>query len=234
MSRDTDNWADSRWMPPSPHKEAVLERMAAGRCHIESQGHGKPPLLVHEDGGVLELHKVRKDSRDLHADPDGAPENATKHVDVCGTIDEIEKWLKEEPDGAERDPERLQELLQHATGMCRRMERRWQAYQEFASRVAAASVRMSEVTGPSCRQIDANARETSEAAHAEGHSEGDYDRLVVSVERIRDVANGLEGTLRGFRDLATELAATYEDIRGARNWDKDVEERLAKLRGEEE
>jgi hypothetical protein len=215
-------WADSRWMPPSPHKEAVLERLARGRVHIEEQGHGKPPLLVHEDGGVIELHKARVGSWDLYSeDTAEAPEGSTKHVDVCGTVDEIEAWLKEEPDGAQRDPDRLDALLKHALYMSSRMQRRWEAYQAFAAQVAEAATRMGAVAGPDCGGLEHHAHEVRQAA-----GRGDVEHVVAHAEAIRDVANALEKTLRQYRDAATQLAALYEDIRGARDWSEDVRERL--------
>jgi len=222
-----EQWAESPWMPPSPHKEAVLERLAKGRAHIEEQGHGKPPLLVHEDGGVIELHKARLGSWDLHSeDTAGAPEGSTKHVDVCGTIDEIEAWLKESPSGATDDPERLEALLKHALYMCGRMQRRWAAYREFAARVAEVAERLQAITGPDCDGLEAAAQGVREAGR-----EGDTERTVAHAEAIRDVANASEKTLRQYRDAATELAALYEHARGARDWSKDVGERLAAMRG---
>ncbi|MBM3476396.1 MAG: hypothetical protein FJX75_24245 [Armatimonadetes bacterium] len=221
-----DDWAESPWMPPSPHKEAVLERLAKGRAHIEEQGHAKPPLLVYEDGGVIELHKARLGSWDLYSeDTAGAPEGCTKHVDVCGTIDEIEAWLKESPSGATDDPGRLEALLKHALHMCGRMQRRWAAYREFAGRVAEVAERLQAITGPDCDGPEAAAQGVREAGR-----EGDTERTVAHAEAIRDVANALEKTLRQYRDAATELAALYEHARGARDWSKDVGERLALLR----
>jgi len=200
--------------------------LAAGRAHIEQQGHGKPPLLVHEDGGVLELHKARLGSWDLYSeDSADAPEGATKHVDVCGTIDEIEAWLKEHPGGAQEDPARLDELLGHALRMCGRMQRRGQAYREFAARVAEVAERLGAIAGPDCSGLEAAGQGVREAA-----GEGDYEQTVAHAEAIRDVANALEKTLRQYRDAATELAALYEHVRGARDWSKDVEERLEALR----
>jgi hypothetical protein len=217
-----DEWADSPWMPPSPHKEAVLERLARGRAHIEEQGHGKPPLLVHEDGGIIELHKARLGSWDLYSeDTAEAPEGSTKHVDVCGTIDEIEAWLKEEPTGAQSDPARLDALLKHALYMSSRMQRRWEAYRAFAAQVAEVAARMRAVAGPNCAELEQHAQEVREAA-----ARGDLEHVVAHAEAIRDVANALEKTLRQYRDAATQLAALYEDIRGARDWSKDVRERL--------
>ena len=235
-SRLLDEHADSRWMPPSPHREAVLEKLAAGRAHIEEQGHGKPPLFVYEDGGVIELHRVRVGGRDMVAtQPDDLPQGTTKHVDVCGTIDEIQAWLKEDPAGARTDPERLDELLEHAVYMCRRMARRWQAYRAFASRVADVANQMQQIVGPDTGQLEADAEQAAALAKAgEPTPPEGGQKTVARVEAIRDVANGLEKTLRQYRDAATELAALYEQVRGARDWSQDVEERLAMIRRPEQ
>jgi hypothetical protein len=235
MSRKSvEEYANNRWLPPSPHREAVLEKLAAGRAHLEEQGHGKPPLFVYEDGGVIELHRVRVGGRDMiAAEAHELPEGTTKHVDVCGTMDEIEAWLKEDPAGPQNDPERLDRLLDHALYMCRRMERRWEAYREFVSRVSEVAAQMEQIVGPDTSQLETDAEQAAALAKARKLTTPEGSQKVVErVEAIRDVANALEKTLRQFRDAATELAAAYEDIRGARNWDKDVEERLEALRAE--
>jgi hypothetical protein len=183
---------------------------------------------VYEDGGVIELHKARLGPWDLYSeDTTGAPEGSTKHVDVCGTIDEIEAWLKEHPSGATDDPERLEALLKHALYMCGRMERRWAAYREFAARVTQTAETLRAITGPDCSGLEAAAQGVREAA-----GKSDSERTVAHAEAIRDVANALEKTLRQHRDAATELAALYEHARGARDWSKDVGERLTALRAE--
>ena len=51
--------ASSRWMPPSPHREAILHALAQGRAHIEERGHHLSPLFVYEDGGAMELALMR-------------------------------------------------------------------------------------------------------------------------------------------------------------------------------
>ena len=115
------------------------------------------------------------------------------------------------------------------------VERRWRAYQEFAARVAEVAAEIHAVVGPDCSRLDEEAAQVTAHAHAERYSAADYEQVVAHAEAIRDVANHLEATLRKYRDAATQLAAAYEDIRGARNWDKDVEERLDHIRnrGEE-
>ena len=47
------------WLPPSPHREAVLDVLSDGRAHLVERGHRVPPLLVFEDGGAMELPSAR-------------------------------------------------------------------------------------------------------------------------------------------------------------------------------
>ena len=51
--------AENRWMPPSPHRERILEALQSGAAHLVDQGHRLPPLLVFEDGGMIPLPRVR-------------------------------------------------------------------------------------------------------------------------------------------------------------------------------
>ena len=48
-----------KWLPPSPHREEILKAVESGAAYIKERGHNIPPLLVFEDGGVIELPKVR-------------------------------------------------------------------------------------------------------------------------------------------------------------------------------
>jgi hypothetical protein len=106
--------ADSRWMPPSPHREAILDVLRRGRAHIEERGHDLSPLFVYEDGGAMELSLLRVVDGTLMAVADAAlPETSTKHVDVCGTIDELKRLWEQQPELADTDAARLHELLAH-------------------------------------------------------------------------------------------------------------------------
>lgn len=51
--------ANSRWLPSSPHREAILHALGQGRAHIEERGHHLSPLFVYEDGGAMELALMR-------------------------------------------------------------------------------------------------------------------------------------------------------------------------------
>lgn len=47
------------WLPPSPHRERVLEYLRAGRAHVLSEEEDGSPLVQFEDGGVIPLRAVR-------------------------------------------------------------------------------------------------------------------------------------------------------------------------------
>ncbi len=224
--------AQSRWLPPPPHREAVLQLIAAGRAHVEEQGHGKPPLLVHEDGGVLELPLVRIGGRGVVAESKSSEAlRLTRHGDVCGCLDEIEAWLQEDPAGLENDPARLDTLLSDALYMCGRMERRLQAYRAYAARIAALAAQMQALTGPDTGGLAQAAEDLRrDAATGAAVTPGGAQGITRRAEAMRDVANGLESALRQCRGAATELGALYERIRGARNWDWDVAARSEALR----
>jgi len=47
------------WLPPSPHRERVLEYLRAGRAHVLPEDEEGSPLVQFEDGGVIPLRAVR-------------------------------------------------------------------------------------------------------------------------------------------------------------------------------
>jgi len=214
--------AESRWMPPSPHKEAILDMLQKGRAHIEEQGHGLPPLLICEDGGALELHRVRLVEGRLMAMADAAlPEISTKYTDVCGTIDELKRLWQEQPELAEQNPDYLQELLAHALRMLKRMHQRWEAYRQFACSVQQMAQEILALQLPPhapaadfAQQIRQILAEGSEAVCAR------REELFRAAESIRKIAGDTEQVLYRCRDLAIEIGGAYEDIRGARQWQR--------------
>ena len=161
--------ADSRWMPPSPHLEAILDVLRRGRAHIEERGHDLSPLFVYEDGGAMELSLLRVVDGTLMAVADAAlPETSTKHVDVCGTIDELKRLWEQQPELADTDAARLHELLAHVLKMLRRIEQRLTAYDEFAAAVGACAATMGALQHPDHAPVPALHRQLSDAIAAGG------------------------------------------------------------------
>ena len=127
---------DQRWLPPSPHREEVLRVIRIGRAHVEERGHNVPPLLVYEDGGTMELPRVRFAEGKFVASEGSEPARATtRYLDVCGTVAELKRLVEEEPEAVLAHPDRLMQLTEDAHYMISRMERRLQTYRAFSERV---------------------------------------------------------------------------------------------------
>jgi hypothetical protein len=214
------NEAHERWMPPSPHREAILAALERGRAHLEERGHNLSPLFVYEDGGAMELALMRVIEGRLVAVADAQlPETSTKHVDVCGTIDEIKALLEQQPELADISPEVLLGLLDHALKMLERMDQRLQTYREFARSVDAVSRRMDELEHPDHGPAPGLAAQLRvHLAQGSDHVRAALPQMFDLAEAIRTIAGDSETVLYSYRDLAIELGALYERIREARDW----------------
>jgi len=214
--------ADSRWMPPSPHREAILDVLRRGRAHIEERGHDLSPLFVYEDGGAMELSLMRVVDGTLMAVADAAlPETSTKHVDVCGTIDELKRLWEQQPELADTDAARLHELLAHVLTMLRRIEQRLTAYGEFAAAVGACAAEMGALQHPDHAPVPALHRQLSDVIAAGGTAVREHlEEVFAAAEALRKIAGDSERVLYGCRDLAIEIGGLYEDLRGARIWER--------------
>ena len=47
------------WLPPSPHREHILDWLKRGRAHLLPASEGEPPVVQFEDGGAIVLSAVR-------------------------------------------------------------------------------------------------------------------------------------------------------------------------------
>jgi len=213
---------DNRWLPPSPHKEEVLKFLERGRAHLEERGHNTAPLLVFEDGGVMELPLARYEDGGFSPADETVASRQTNYNDVCGSIDELRKLLAEKPEMIQSDPERLFELMDDACYMLSRMQRRREKYDEFRAAVNSVSERLNQIVGPETEIAYQKAdefrgllRENPEKVAGKLHN------LNELVEGVRDVANRMEKeVLYAYRDLAKELGELYAQIRGSRKWEK--------------
>lgn len=214
------DYADSRWMPPSPHREAILEALRRGRAHIEERGHNLAPLFVYEDGGAMELQLMRLvDGRLLAVAEAQLPDTSTRHVDVCGTVDELKRIWEQEPARADEHPEELLALLDHALAMLRRMEQRLGTYRDFACAVTERADEMIRLERPDHAPVpgladELRARINAGAADVTQH----LPEMFAAAEGIRKIAGDSEQVLYRYRDLAIEVGRLYEQIRGARAW----------------
>lgn len=213
---------ENRWMPPSPHKEKVLEYLKRGRAHIEEQGHNVPPLLAFEDGGVMELPRARYKDGNFSPAEGEAVSRQTSYYDVCGSIDELKKLLAEKPEMAQSDPERLFKLIDDASYMLSRMQRRREQYKGFAEAVSSTSERLNQIAGPDTENA------LRKAGELRGFLKDSPDEVTEKLqylyelmEGVRYVANRMEKeVLYAYRDLAIELGEIHAKIRGSRKWEK--------------
>jgi|YNPNPStandDraft_1061719.scaffolds.fasta_scaffold54232_1 hypothetical protein len=210
--------AHPRWWPPSPHREEIVKILERGRAHLEARGHGQPPLLVYEDGGTMELPKVRYVNGQFTAVDGSEPERqTTRYLDVCGTVDEFERLLRERP--PEATPENLRALLDDAGSMLARMEERRQQYARFAEEVNRLAERLRAIQGPDPQPAYETLQELAQRLQS-GLPQGadEVERWCAEAESVRDIANRMEQTLYPYRDAAIELGALFAEIKGGRNW----------------
>jgi hypothetical protein len=215
---------ENRWFPPSPHKEAVVEFLNKGRAHLEERGHNIPPLLVFEDGGVMELPKARYKDGNFSPDESSQVSRQTNYSDVCGTIDEFKNLLQTQPELAENDPSRLFELLDDVCYLLSRMQRRREAYKSAVEAVVSMADKLKQVTGPNVEDAYQKADVLKEFLNeSPDRVSGKLDELFNIAEEMRDVANRIEQeALYPYRDLFIELGEIYTQIKGSRTWKKKV------------
>lgn len=221
-----DGWM--KWLPPSPHKEAILDFLSRARATLIRREDDEAPLVQFEDGGLMELDKIRHDPEVpfYHvADPGRRARGeyrATQYSDVCGSIDELKRVLAEEPERTAKNREYLLSLLEDALYMERRMSARQGQYVEFARELAALAEKTLVVEEQSMEPAVAAAEDLRAALKSDPKcAEPELDRLNELAETIRDVANLQEGRLREHKDLAIEAFRAYEGIKGRRNWGEE-------------
>ena len=213
-----------RWLPPSPHIEKVIEAVEKDSAHIEKRGHHEAPLLVFEDGGVIELPKVRyaETHRGMQLISPDVPAQAgqTRHRDVCGCVEEIEGVLRDDPASVEVDPHKFDQLLDDALYMISRMYKREEAYKKFVADVTAICAQPPK--GPEPSKAYEGAKELKRLLHDQPADVAkNLDRLNSLADDVRDVASNQEKCLADYKKLAIQINSLYKAIKGARNWEKD-------------
>jgi len=208
-----------RWLPPSPHDQHMAEQVAIGRCHIQHRGHAQAPLLVFPDGGTMQLPTVRWRETlrgwRLIAESDEHSEYQTTHLDVCGTVDSIEKALEGEPELTGLDV--LMVDIEHMLG---RLERRRGAYEKYVAevKVALEGVVRQKPVPPGYEKL--NELREMLAKSPEWVAEH-REEVVATAEIVRDVAQYLEYSLADYKKIALRLNELFVEIRGARKWDDE-------------
>lgn len=209
------------WLPPSPHVDRIVEMVIRGRAYIEHRGHELPPLVVFEDGGVIELPHVRYvDTHrgiEILSAVEPSASSHTRHPDVCGCIDELRGLVDGNPNAINADPERFHQLMTDAIYMIARMKKRIDTYEKFFDDVAEVCKTGVDIPNPESASSAAEKLHAIFGSAVEGQTP-DKDSLFCLAEQVRDVASGQEAALAKMRDMAVRIGELYKEIKGARNW----------------
>ena len=214
-----------KWLPPSPHVEKVIEAVRKGAAHIEKRGHHEAPLVMFEDGGVIELPKARYEDTyrgmQLVSCDDAAAEGVTRFRDVCGCVDHIKGILRDNPAAVEADPHVFDQFLDHALYMIDRMCKREGVYRQFAADVITACTQLPQAPSPAMASNAADEIRNLLHHHPEDAVKH-TDLLNQLAEDVRYVASNQEKCLREYKELAMKIDSLYKEIKGARNWEAPV------------
>ncbi|MFO7698760.1 MAG: hypothetical protein R6X16_16620 [Anaerolineae bacterium] len=212
--------SDNRWMPPSPHREKILEEIASGAAHIVERGHNVPPLLVFEDGGMIELPRVRlaetRRGMNLVAADEPESRGETRYYDVCGTVDEILGQVRE---GKALDRAELSALVGDIQYMLERMSRRSAQYAAFFDGVGALVQAVQALERPAFTSAGQrlDTLNASLAALVEGRS-SNAEAVTERAEYVRALAQASEDYLALCKSAAIRIGALFDDVRGGRSW----------------
>jgi hypothetical protein len=158
----------------------------------------------------------------------------TTHYDVCGTVDSIESALEglaaerrtaggeEAYAPVEIDAETLDSYLTDIDHMISRMKRRRDEYERFvieARDLLERAVRRKKVE-PAARLIAELRSMMRDPAIAE---EAKRREFVETIEGVRDIAQFLEYSLSDYKEIALDLLALIDGIRGGRVWRKPTD-----------
>jgi len=142
----------------------------------------------------------------------------TRFSDVCGSLDELKRLLREEQ---APDPDVMLELLEDVRYMLGRMEGRLSEYGQFEQE-AEALLQQVRSLGPSRLAEALAVVEEIDGVVARGRpAEADVEVVCDRAERIRDVANEQEQKLRRAREAAIGLHRLYLGVRGNRDWSQE-------------
>ncbi len=214
-----------QWLPPEPHRTAVVEFVARGRASIVQPDPDQPPLLLYEDGGSMVLPLVRHGGREPfysaerpEIDDSGERRN-TRYSDVCGSVDEFKRHVAEGPRALREHDDEIAELFDDIRHMIGRMYRRQREYTAFTDRLRALIERLEAVPIVDRAPADEGLAEL-ERMLAAGET-GDAERLNELAEQVRAVASAQEQRLREHKAAALEVQAAYRAVKGPRDWSGD-------------
>ncbi|MGD9496786.1 MAG: hypothetical protein AB7Y46_10830 [Armatimonadota bacterium] len=213
-----------QWLPPEPHRTAVVDFVARGRASIVQPDPERPPQLMFEDGGAMELPLVRYGGREPFylagrpEEPEGE-RRSTKYSDVCGSVDEFKRYVSDGPQALAAHDAEIAELFADIRYMIGRMYRRQREYTAFTDRLREIIARLEAVPIVDRSPSDEGLAEL-ERLLAAGET-ADAERLNALAEQMRAVASAQEQRLREHKAAALEVLAAYREVRGARDWSAD-------------
>ncbi len=222
MDQITQRWDE--WLPPTPHREAVVEFVAKGRASIVQPNPDQPPRLMFEDGGSIELPLVLYDGQqpfysaeraDAAPDPDF---RSTKYSDVCGNVDEFKRLVAEGSPIFREDPEYVAERFEDIRYMIARMYKRQHEYTEFAEALRSLAEELAAVPIVDRAPADEGLAALESMLEDPACVAGERERLDQLAEQVRDVASNQEQRLREHKQVAIELFRAYEQVKGPRDW----------------
>jgi hypothetical protein len=158
-------------------------------------------------------------------------ERHSRFSDVCGTIDELQRLLHEEPDTPYGT---LDALVADALAMEARMEERLGEYERFREQLLAIADDLRALGGSRRPEALAEAPRLRAALERwRDLTEPERAEAVARAERVRGVAQDFENKLYKYKELALELERAYRAVKGDRSWVLDEGEAVS-LPGEPE
>jgi hypothetical protein len=144
----------------------------------------------------------------------------SRFSDVCGTIDELKRLLRDDYAEVALDPEAaIAPLLADARFMLGRMRTRLAEYEEFKERLREVLLLMDCLAEVHAQPADEGLRSLGHCIRSgEDFGSSPVLDMEAAAESIRAVAGSQEDRLRGFMDLALKAGELFEGIRGARPW----------------
>lgn len=144
----------------------------------------------------------------------------TRFSDVCGSVNELKRLLREEQP---RDSSVMAGLLEDVRSMLERMEGRLQEYAHFEQEAGALFQRLRSLGPSRLEEALTIASQVGTAMERGRLAEEAIEAVCAQAERIRDVANDQEQKLRQAREASIALYRLYVGLRGKRDW--SLEER---------
>lgn len=214
-----ERWGE--WLPPEPHRQAVVDFVARGRASIARPDEDQPPVLLYEDGGAMSLPLVRYDGSGPfysaeRPQTESGERRTTKYSDVCGSVDEFKRIVQQGPEALERKSDEIAELFDDIRYMIGRMYRRQREYIAFADQLREALDRLESLEIVDRAPSEEGLTEI-ESMLRSGRAD-DAGRLNELAEQVRAVAQAQEDNLREQKAAAIDVLAAYRRVRGGRDW----------------